>query len=132
MKLKTQLAALLLAISGVTPAAWAQITIPNADGSDGALNLTSGTNVINLTNAVGGSWTSASASPGNGTYDSNQWAIVFKYTSVNIASNTTLIFSNHYSHAPVVWLVSGNVTINGTLSLDGQNGSTVQGEYDVV
>lgn len=120
----------MLAIAAIAPAAWAQITVPNADGSDGALNFTTGTNVINLANAVAGSWTSPSATPGSGTYDSNQWAIVFKYTSVNIASNTTMVFSNHYSRAPVVWLVSGNVTINGTLSLDGQPGSAGSGEFD--
>jgi hypothetical protein len=28
-------------------------------------------------------------------------------------------FINHQTHAPVVWLVNGNVTINGTLNLDG-------------
>jgi hypothetical protein len=37
---------------------------------------------------------------------------------------------NHYSHAPVVWLVQGNVTINGIVSLSGNNGtSSAPGEY---
>ena len=47
--------------------------------------------------------------------------VVFKYTSVTVDEGTTLSFSNHPSRAPVVWLVSGDVTISGTVSLDGQN-----------
>lgn len=122
--IKTKLAALALAVTAVVPSSRAQLAIPYADGSDGALNLTSGTNVIYLANAVTGVWTNTSSSPGNGIYDPTQWAVVFKYSSVNIASNVTLVFSNHLTHAPVVWLVSGNVTINGNLSLDGQAGNT--------
>jgi hypothetical protein len=48
--------------------------------------------------------------------------VVFKYSSVTINAGATLKFKNHRSRAPVVWLVSGNVTIDGTLSLDGQPG----------
>ena len=51
--------------------------------------------------------------------DSNQWAVIFKYSSVNIPSGVTVTFKNHPSHAPVVWLVSGAVTNNGRLSVDG-------------
>ncbi|ETR66198.1 MAG: hypothetical protein OMM_05761 [Candidatus Magnetoglobus multicellularis str. Araruama] len=47
--------------------------------------------------------------------------MVFKYSSVIIDAGATLSFSNHPSRAPVVWLVNDNVTINGTLSLDGQS-----------
>jgi hypothetical protein len=35
-------------------------------------------------------------------------------------------FINHLTHAPVVWLVNGNVNINGTLNLDGQAGNADQ------
>jgi hypothetical protein len=102
------------------PATRAQLNIPS-DGSDGALNLTSGTNVIDLSQAVNGGWSNNnSAHAGNGIYDSNNWAVVFKYSSVYIASNVFVKFLNHPTHAPVVWLVSGDVTINGDLSLDGQ------------
>ncbi len=37
-----------------------------------------------------------------------------------MASGATVTFKNHASCAPVVWLVNGNVTIVGTVSLDGQ------------
>lgn len=123
--MKTKLTALALAFSSIVQALPAQLSIPNADGSDGALII--GTNtVIDLSKAVTGSWTNTSASPGNpgnGTYDPNQWAVVFKYSSVFISNNATLSFLNNATHAPVVWLVSGNVTINGTLNLDGQPGN---------
>jgi len=97
----------------------AQITVPGANGSDGVLNITTNM-VIDLSQAQTAAWDTSPATAGTGVYDSNQWAVVFKYLSVNIATNATLTFANHPSRAPVVWLVSGNVTIDGTLSLDGQ------------
>lgn len=99
----------------------AQLNIPGADGSDGALVISSNT-VIDLSQAVTAAWdANNSANAGKGVYDSNKWAVVFKYSSVNIASNTTVTFSNHPSRGPVVWLVSGNVSINGTLDLNGHD-----------
>lgn len=115
-----KLAALALVAGSIPTIGFAQLSIPDADGSDGALNISSNT-VIDLSQAVTGSWTNTSASPGKGTYDPAQWAVVFKYSSVIIASNATVTFKNHPTHAPVVWLVSGDVTINGELNLDGQN-----------
>ncbi len=97
----------------------AQISIPS-DGSDGALVITTNT-VIDLSQAVTGVWSNNNAgNAGKGIYDASKWAVVFKYSSVNIASNAAVTFSNHPSRAPVVWLVNGNVTINGDLSLDGE------------
>ena len=97
----------------------AQIFIPG-DGSDGALDI-SATTGIDLSQAVTGAWNNNnSAHAGKGIYDSNQWAVVFKYSSVNIASGAFVTFTNHPSHAPVVWLVNGDVTIAGDVSLDGQ------------
>ncbi|MDF7823005.1 hypothetical protein P4B35_03200 [Pontiellaceae bacterium B12227] len=105
----------------------AAITIPGADGSDGILHITSSTS-IDLSQAVPGNWDDDnSANAGSGIYDSNKWAVVFKYSSVTIdtpvfpVSENTLTFNNHPSRAPVVWLVSGDVAINGTVNLNGQN-----------
>jgi hypothetical protein len=80
---------------------------------------------IDLSRATYGvSWTNSnSGNSGNGIYDSNQWAVVFKYSSVNISNNATVNFLNNATHAPVIWLVSGDVTINGSINLDGQPGS---------
>lgn len=108
----------------------AQLAIPS-DGTDGALNITEDT-VIDLSQAVTGTWDqNNSANAGKGVYDPEKWAVVFKYSSVNIEGATsgspaqlvgrTVQFKNHPSHAPVVWLVQGNVTINGKLLLVGQN-----------
>jgi plastocyanin len=126
MKLKTKLAALALAFTAVVLPLQAQINITNADGSDGQLIVNSSTN-IDLSQAGTGSWTTTSAKPGFGTYDPSQWAVVFKYSNVVISAGTTVTFSNNATRAPVVWLVNGNVTINGELNLDGQasTGDTV-------
>ncbi len=124
---KIKLTSIVLSLAAFASAGHAQLTIPYADGSDGALNITSNT-VIDLSKAGPGAWTGTSASPGNGTYDPTQWAVVFKYSSVNIATGAVVTFLNHPTHAPVVWLVNGNVEIDGELSLDGQPG---QGGYGV-
>ena len=100
----------------------AALSIPGGDGSDGALNVTTST-MIDLGLAVTGAWdASNSANAGKGVYDLAKWAVVFKYSSVNIAAGATVTFKNHPTHAPVVWLVSGNVTNGGTLNLSGANG----------
>ncbi len=101
------------------PRVSAQLSIPG-DGSDGALIISTNT-VIDLREAVSGVWdANNNANKGNGIYDTNKWAVVFKYTSVNISTGATVRFVNHLSRAPVVWLVKGDVTINGTIDLDGQ------------
>jgi len=123
---KIKFASIVLCLAAFVPVGYAQLTIPYADGSDGALNITSNT-VIDLSLAVTGVWTNTSGSPGKGIYDPTQWAVVFKYSSVNIASNTTVTFLNNPTHAPVVWLVNDNVTINGELNLDGQPPQSGQG-----
>lgn len=121
---------LAAAFFGTLLPAAADLTIPS-DGSDGALNITEDT-VIDLSKAVTGTWDqNNTANAGKGVYDPEKWAIVFKYTSVNIAGQTTgtpsvlvgknVTFINHPSHAPVVWLVQGNVFINGLLSLRGKD-----------
>jgi len=99
------------------------INVPS-DGSDGAFNPTANVEV-DLSQAVTGApgvWGEPWLQPGTGTgvYDADKWAVVFKYSSVNIPSGVTVTFKNHASRAPVVWLVQGNTTIAGTVNLDGQ------------
>lgn len=108
--------------AALTLAARAAIVVPGADGSDGVLNITVNTE-IDLSQAVTGTWDqNNAANAGKGVYDPAKWAVVFKYSSVNVAAGATVTFKNHASRAPVVWLVNGNVTIAGTVSLDGENG----------
>ncbi len=114
----------LLACLGLAGFTHAAITVPGADGSDGALVITEDTE-IDLSQAVNGDGTTVkwdtnnAANAGKGIYDPMKWAVVFKYSSVNVATGTTVTFKNHASRAPVVWLVSGDVTIDGTVSLNG-------------
>jgi len=112
------LATAVLYASIAAPALFGQLIIPG-DGSDGALNITTDT-TIDLSQAVTKAWdANNAAAAGKGVYDASKWAVVFKYTSVNIAAGATVTFANHPSRAPVVWLVKGDVTIDGGLSLDG-------------
>ncbi len=114
-KLIHLLSIVLLAGAASLPA---QIAIPS-DGSDGALNVSANT-VIDLSQAVTGTWdANNSANVGKGIFDPAKRAIVFKYSSVTINATRTVSFINHPSRAPVVWLVQGNVTIAGTLNLNG-------------
>lgn len=97
----------------------ASITIPGADGSDGVFNPTSNVE-IDLGQAATAAWDTASPVPGKGVYDGQKWAVVFKYSEVNIPAGVTVTFKNHVPNAPVVWLVSGNVTIDGTVDVSGK------------
>lgn len=108
----------------------AEIDVPT-DGSDGDLILTdTGTPrevVIDLSLAPTAAWNTPQTQPhlpdvgGVGVYDSAQWAVVFKYNTVRIEKNVTVRFKNHASRAPVVWLVKGNVEIDGNFYLKGES-----------
>ena len=110
----------LAVASAIQLVGFAALDIPS-DGSDGDLVVDTDT-VIDLGLAQSGAWdTDNSAHAGKGIYDPEKWAVVFKYASVTINGGATLTFKNHSSRAPVVWLVSGDVTINGVVSLSGQS-----------
>jgi hypothetical protein len=115
MTVKTYLYGLALAALFVVPAQ-AAITVPGANGSDGALSVTSNI-TIDLSQASPGAWDSNSPVPGRGVYDADKWAVVFHYSSVNITSGT-VSFKNNASRAPVVWLVNGDVNISNTGAMD--------------
>ena len=103
------------------------LNIPGADGSDGVLKITAddctnGVYTIDLGRAATKQWDAKSAIVGCGVYDPEKWAVVFKYSSVQIDEGCTLKFVNHPSNPPVYWLVSGDVAINGEINLDGDRG----------
>lgn len=103
------------------------IVVPGADGSDGAFAFVpdspgGNTMTIDLAAATPGQWDMPSPAAGRGVYDSTKWAVVFKYTEVTIPAGKTITFRNHPSRAPVVWLVSGSVAIEGVIDLRGANG----------
>ncbi len=117
-------AAVLAALVLFVPvAASGQLTIPS-DGSDGAFNPTANT-TVDLSQAITGTWNQPGT--GAGVYDPSKWAVVFKYSEVNIPSGVTVSFTNHPSGAPVVWLVQNNVTVAGSVNLNGENASPHQG-----
>jgi hypothetical protein len=110
-----------------SPRAHSALVVPGANGTDGALEVVANT-VIDLSEAVTGAWDADNtANAGKGVYDASKWAVVFKYSSVNVASGAKVTFKNHPSRAPVVWLVNGDVTISGTVSLDGAVGAPPPG-----
>lgn len=115
-------ASVVLLVILSSASAVAQIIVPGADGSDGAFNPTSNVQV-RLDLAPTATWDGPNPNPGQGfgVYDPDKWAIVFRYSSVNVPSGVTVTFFNHPANPPVVWLVSGPVTINGVLSLDPAN-----------
>ena len=117
--MKTYMKMIAVLVCSTVPA-FAQLSIPS-DGSDGVLNITTST-VIDLSLAVPGVWSNNNAAnAGKGIYDSNKWAVVFKYQSVTIAAVATNTFKNHPTHAPVVWLVQSNALINGRIDLTGRS-----------
>ena len=121
---------------GLAPTTGAALSIAYAGaGTDGAFTpalddpgVEAGVLTIDLRNALTGDWNHAVTAPelaagnavyGRGVYDAAKWAVVFKYTSINIPAGLTVEFTNHASRAPVVWLVTGDVTIDGTVTLTG-------------
>lgn len=126
-KLSMLCAIAAIAVSAAT--VQAQLTVPS-DGSDGLFLPTENT-TIDLSTAATGVWTDPAPVPGQGVYDADKWAVVFKYApqfgnqefAIDIPSGVTVTFTNHPSGAPVVWLVNGKVRINGTIKLDGNIGT---------
>ena len=111
------------------------IVVPGADGSDGDLivntNLT-----IDLGKAKTGKWDDAGGDHdndglGDGVYDPEKWAVVFKWSKVEIKSGVTVTFKNHPSNPPVVWLVKGDCKIDGSVVLDGAEGHSWSGNHVV-
>jgi len=76
-----------------------------SNGSDGAFNPTMST-VINMADHPDG---------------------IYHYTSVNIPNGVGVSFIPNPNNTPVVWLVQGNVVINGTIDTSGQHAGNVPG-----
>lgn len=47
---------------------------------------------------------------------------VWNFTTINVPGGVTVKFKKNLTNKPVQWLASGNVTITGTLNLDGESG----------
>ncbi|MCH8881671.1 MAG: hypothetical protein IID34_17535, partial [Planctomycetes bacterium] len=81
---------------------------------------------INLGRAATGDWDTPIPPEfaGRGIYDPQQWAVVYKYTTIDIPPFVTVTFVNHRKGAPVVWLAMDDVAIEGRVELNGAIGST--------
>ena len=106
--------------------AYGQIDV-GSDGSDGAFEPTVSI-TIDLSTAPSGPWETTKGGDNDGdevsdgVYDEVVWAVVFKYTSVHIPSGVTVTFLNHPTRAPVVWLATEGILIEGTVNLNGKTG----------
>jgi hypothetical protein len=79
-----------------------------SDGTDGALDLTGQKGVVNFV-------------PSNYSGDQHDRNI-FNFTTITIPSGVTLRISSTIVDGPVYFLASGDVDIEGTIDLSGQNG----------
>lgn len=84
--------------------ALAQSFSSGSTGADGPLNVTTKDVVLDV--------------PPNG---------IFNFTTINIASAYKVTFRRNAANTPVYFLASGNVTIAGSIYLDGSSGSGVTG-----
>lgn len=124
MKTCLTLACAVAATAAVVPTTALALTVDYANkGTDGALVITAN-RTIDLSQSATRAWDATPEARGSGVYDPEKWAVVFKYSSVDIGPNATVTFNNHASRAPVVWLVDGDVTIHGEVSLNGQDQDT--------
>lgn len=65
------------------------------------------------------------ASPTSGIFDMNTHPDgVWNFTDIDIPQGVTVRFVSNAANTPVVWLASGNVQIDGTVSLDGEHGGS--------
>jgi hypothetical protein len=84
-----------------------------SNGSDGALDYSSLTNLGYSTNIV-----INMADHPNG---------IYQYTYVTIPNNVTVMFIPNANNSPVTWLVQNNVVINGTIDVSGQSANGAVG-----
>ncbi|MGE3538243.1 MAG: hypothetical protein AB7N91_12535, partial [Candidatus Tectimicrobiota bacterium] len=80
-----------------------------SDGSDGALNLTTGGTVVFFDPASVGRQLDPD---GDG---------IYHFTTINIASGVTVDMTSS-GHGPVIWLATGAVRIDGLIDLNGRDG----------
>jgi len=90
---------------------WAQPNFSSGStGSDGALNLTTPGTIV---------FDPKSFNPPLNPSGDN----IYNFTTINIAAGVTVRLSGRNLSGPVYWLATGNVTIAGTIDLNGENGA---------
>jgi hypothetical protein len=110
MKLKT----LLVAVAAAFACASTQAQVNSgSNGSDGALDYSSLTNLGYSTNIV----INMADHPTG----------IYQYTYVTIPNNVTVTFVPNANNSPLTWLVQSNVVIRGTIDISGQGPSGAAG-----
>jgi len=102
--LNPQLLAAAVALCLATDRLGAQAFTSGSTGTDGVLEVTASDVTVNL--------------PPEG---------ILNYTTINIAAGRTLRFTPNALNTPVYLLASGDITIAGTIHLDGSRGNGVSG-----
>jgi hypothetical protein len=75
-------------------------------------------------------WNCPSPLIGGGVYDSEQWAVVFKYSSFELPAGKTVKFRNHPKRTPVVLLIETTATIGGVINSTAQSYSPNTSGFD--
>ena len=121
---KGQIVIVGIALAFLAVSAGAAIVLPtDGAGSDGAFTPSNSMAAhLDLGQALTGDWSTTNGDNRRGVYDPEQWAVIFRFTEVNIPEGVEVTFTNNITHAPVIWLVQGDVIINGKVNLNGKGG----------
>src|SRR2546421_98238 len=92
----------------------AQTFNSGSDGSDGALTVPANSGTIVFDPHDTSRWGKVLNPKGDGVYN---------FTTITIGSGSTLRLRSDKVNLPLYWLVSGDVSISGTLNLAGADGS---------
>ena len=97
-------ASLVLQVALISALPWLPVAVlgqvnTGSDGSDGAFNPTDSVTIDMSDHPTG----------------------IYQYTSVNISNGVMVTFTPNPNNTPVVWLVQSNVTISGTVSVNGKS-----------
>src|SRR5260221_7875195 len=98
----------VILVLGALPS-WAQSFSSGSDGSDGAYNPTGAAGTVIIFDATQ-------------FHGSQVGANIFNFTTITIPAGVTVKLSGNTLNGPVFWLAQGDVSINGTLDLNGGKG----------
>jgi hypothetical protein len=110
-----------LAMVAVSSTSFGQTFTSGSDGSDGALNLPTGSGIVIFDPFDENRWGKVLDPDGDGVYN---------FTTITIAAGTTLKLRGDKVNRPVYWLASGDVVISGTVDLSGGAGTRASADVN--
>jgi hypothetical protein len=105
---------IVLAIAVMTTTTRTQSFSSGSDGSDGALAIAANQPTVVFDPFDTARWGRVLDADGDGVYN---------FTTIAIGTGTTVVLRGDKVNRPVYWLASGSVVIDGSLNLNGNNGS---------